>query len=80
MKGAGQTRRASLTESLLNVAIGYGVALAAQAVIFPAFGVYLSIGEHAAIGGWFTLVSIVRSYTLRRVFNWLSVRSAGRCR
>lgn len=71
---AGQSRRASLTESLLNVAIGYGVALAAQAVIFPAFGIHLSIGEHAAIGGWFTLVSIARSYCLRRLFNFLTIK------
>lgn len=70
----GQSRRASLTESLLNVAIGYGVALAAQAVIFPAYGVHLSLGAHAAIGGWFTLVSIARSYGLRRLFNWLTTR------
>lgn len=74
MTAAGQTRRASLTESLLNVAIGYGVALAAQAVIFPLFGVHLSVSDHAAIGGLFTVVSICRSYLLRRMFNRMTVR------
>lgn len=80
MKGAGQTRRASLTESLTNVAVGYGVALAAQAVIFPLFGVHLSVSDHAAIGGLFTVVSIARSYALRRAFNWLTVRNGERGR
>lgn len=71
---AGQSRRASFAEALINVAVGYGVALAAQAVIFPMCGVYISLGAHIATGGWFTLVSILRSYILRRVFNRFTIR------
>jgi len=50
-----QTRRHSFIESVTNVAIGYGVALASQLVIFP-------------IGLWFTVISIARSYVVRRYF------------
>lgn len=65
-----QSRKGSLLEAFINVAIGYGVAVASQIVIFPLFGVYISIAENMAIGGFFTVVSIVRSYALRRLFNW----------
>lgn len=71
---AGQSRRASFVEACLNVAVGYGVALASQLVILPMYGVHLSLADNAAIGLWFTLVSIGRSYVLRRWFNGLMLR------
>lgn len=64
-----QSKIESLIESLLNIFVGYGVALIAQIVIFPLFNIYVSHYEHAAIGGLFTIVSLVRSYTIRRLFN-----------
>jgi hypothetical protein len=63
-----QTRIASLLESLVNVAIGYVVALASQVVVFPLFGVHVSFGANAAIGLVFTVISILRSYCVRRLF------------
>lgn len=65
-----QSKKGSLLEAFINVAIGYGVAVASQIVIFPLFGVHISVVENMAIGGFFTVVSIVRSYALRRIFNW----------
>ena len=65
-----QSRKGSLLEAFINVLLGYGVAVASQIVIFPLFGVNISITENMAIGGFFTVVSIVRSYALRRLFNW----------
>jgi hypothetical protein len=67
-----QTRKGSLAEACMNVAIGYFVALLAQGAIFPLFGFYASTAQHAAIGALFTIVSLVRSYCLRRLFNWIS--------
>jgi len=64
-----QSRRMSAVESLANVAVGYGVAIATQVAVFPLFGLAASIGDNLAIGGIFTVVSLVRSYVLRRVFN-----------
>lgn len=71
---SGQTRRASAFEAALNVLIGYWVALAAQVVIFPLYGVHLAASEHVSIGTLFTVVSLVRSYALRRLFNRISVK------
>ena len=67
---SGQSKRHSLLEAFINVLLGYGVAVASQIVIFPLFDVHISVAENMAIGGFFTVVSIVRSYALRRLFNW----------
>lgn len=64
-----QTRLGSFTESCLNVAIGYGVALASQLLVFPLFGIHIQFSSNIAIGAIFTLISIARSYIIRRVFN-----------
>ena len=66
-----QSRMMSLVEGSTNVLIGYGVAVATQAVVFPMFGLYASLDQNLAIGLIFTIVSLVRSYALRRVFNHL---------
>ena len=61
-----QTRTHSLAESLSNVAIGYFVALASQLVIFPLFGIHVPLRSNVLIGIYFTVISIARSYCLRR--------------
>lgn len=66
-----QSRRMSAIESISNVAVGYGIAVAAQIVIFPLFHINVPLSDNLAIGGCFTLVSLVRSYILRRIFNRL---------
>lgn len=71
---AKQTKRASLAESLLNVAIGYGVALLSQIIVFPWFGIHVSISANVAIGVVFTVISIVRSFAVRRLFEHLRVQ------
>lgn len=64
-----QTRIGSLIESLLNIAIGYVVALASQLVIFPLFDIHVPLSTNLWIGAWFTAVSLVRSYIIRRWFD-----------
>jgi hypothetical protein len=64
-----QTRLGSLVESLMNIAIGYGVAVASQALIFPLFGIDVPLATNLWIGAWFTAISLVRSYIIRRWFN-----------
>ena len=66
-----QSRKHSIIESCTNIIIGYFVALGSQLVIFPAFGVHVSFKTNLWIGAWFTLVSLVRSYIVRRAFNKL---------
>lgn len=64
-----QSRRRSFIEQLTNVAIGYGVAVLSQIVIFPMFDIHVPLTSNLGIGVWFTGVSIVRGYCVRRWFN-----------
>ena len=64
-----QTRKQSLIETATSVLIGYLVALASQMAIFPIFGIYVPFSDNLLIGLWFTAVSIVRGYAVRRYFN-----------
>jgi len=64
-----QTKTQSLIESIANVAIGYGVAVVSQIVIFPIVGVEASVSQNLTIGLYFTAISLVRSYVVRRAFN-----------
>ncbi len=73
-----QSRRMSLVESLANVGIGYGVAVLTQIAVFPFFGLYVSLADNLVMGAVFTIVSITRSFTLRRVFEEFRVRSERR--
>lgn len=74
-----QSRKHSALEAIANVAIGYFVALAAQLAIFPLFGLHPSLQDNLLIGALFTVVSIVRSYALRRLFNrWHQYQAAER--
>ena len=73
-----QSRLMSLVESLANVLVGYGVAVATQMLVFPLFGLVVTVTENLLIGLIFTAVSIVRSYALRRGFEALRVRQSAR--
>ena len=64
-----QTRIGSLIESVMNIVIGYSVALASQLVIFPMFGIHIPFTDNLWIGLWFTVISLIRSYIIRRWFN-----------
>lgn len=64
-----QTRIGSLIEACANVLIGFGVALISQIVVFPLVGIHVSLSTNLEIGLWFTVISIVRSYVIRRWFN-----------
>lgn len=66
-----QSRIMSAVEAVANVAVGFGVAMVAQAAVFPLFGFHAAPSEHLAIAGIFTGVSLVRSYLLRRCFEAL---------
>lgn len=67
-----QLKKHSLIESITNVIVGYGVALLSQIIIFPIFGIKVTIRDNVLIGLFFTVVSIIRSYALRRIFNKLT--------
>lgn len=68
-----QSRLMSLAEAGANIVAGYVLALVTQFLVFPMFGFAASVGENLLIGGIFTIVSLIRSFVLRRLFNALAL-------
>lgn len=64
-----QTRLGSLIESLFNVAIGFAINFCANLLILPLIGFHISISQNFFIGVLYTVISVARSYVIRRWFN-----------
>jgi hypothetical protein len=73
-----QSKASSLVESVINVIIGYGVAIASQIAVFPMFGIQVALSTNFAIGAWFTVISLARSYVIRRWFNNMARNAASK--
>lgn len=69
-----QSRLMSLVEATANVAVGYGVAVITQILIFPIFGLHTTLAQNLQMGAIFTVVSIARSFGLRRLFEAIRMR------
>lgn len=70
-----QTRLGSFLESMANVVVGFWVNFGINMLILPALGFAVSFGVNFELVMVFTIVSIVRSYCLRRWFNgWMGRR------
>ena len=70
-----QSRLMSFVEAVATVAVGYGVAVVTQILIFPVFGLHTTLAQNLSMGGIFTGVSIIRSFLLRRAFEGLRANS-----
>lgn len=69
-----QSKRGSAVEAFINIAVGLIVSVIANHLIFPLFGFVPSLGQNVAITAIYTGISFVRSYCLRRAFNWWGSR------
>jgi hypothetical protein len=67
-----QTKTGSVVEAVANIGVGFGVNYAANLVILPLFGFdSLTWDKNLLIGALYTVISLVRSYVIRRWFNGL---------
>lgn len=73
-----QTRLGSLIEAGFNIAIGFSINWCANLLILPLFGFAVTGGQAFGIGVFFTVISLVRSYVIRRWFNARLQRAAER--
>ena len=64
-----QTKFQSFIESMVNILIGYGVAIGSQLIVFPMFDIDIGFSNNLLIGLYFTVISLIRSYVIRRYFN-----------
>lgn len=67
-KGA-QSKAGSLIESMANLTIGYLLSVGVNLVVFPQYGINLPLSSNLTIVAIFTVVSLIRTYVLRRIFN-----------
>ena len=64
-----QSRTGSLIEVGINITIGFWINYFANLLILPLFGLHVTLSENFLIGLLYTLVSVARSYVIRRWFD-----------
>jgi hypothetical protein len=64
-----QKRKHSILEILASTAIGFAISLSALYFIFPFFGIESTHSKNIGITVFFTVISIIRGYFVRRFFN-----------
>lgn len=67
-----QSRGASFLEAAANVVVGFLLALIIQRLAYLLFGFDTTLAADSAIAAIFTLVSLGRSYAIRRIFERLT--------
>lgn len=73
-----QTRLGSFIEAWINVAIGFSINFAANLLIFPLFGMHISLSNNFLMGLIYTAISVARSYVIRRWFNSMLHKAANK--
>lgn len=64
-----QSKKNSAIEVIINVGSGYFSGMLVQWIVFPWFGLETSLVQNALITAIYTIVSFIRGYIIRRVFN-----------
>lgn len=64
-----QTKKSSLLEAASNVLIGFVTTLLVSPAIYALCGVTMKATQMGSVTALFTVVSLVRSYIIRRWFN-----------
>ena len=64
-----QRKLGSFVESLANIVIGFTINYVANITVLPALGVGISHKQALLVGVVFTVISVIRSYYVRRMFN-----------
>ena len=71
-----QTRLGSFVEAWANIVVGFSINYIANLLIFPLFGMHISLLGNFYMGIIYTAISLVRSFVLRRYFNGLRFGNA----
>lgn len=66
-----QTKTWSFIEALAQTAIGFVQGVLTQMLLFPLYGWTPTLIENIQLVFFFTIVSLLRSYAVRRAFNWI---------
>jgi hypothetical protein len=69
-----QSNEESFLEAATNVSIGFAIALVTQAVAYPLLGISSTFETNSIIAAIFTVVSLIRSYLVRRAFETFGLK------
>ena len=64
-----QTKLGSLIEACINFLIGFTINFIANMLILPLIGFHITASQNLFIGVLYTIISVARSYVVRRWFN-----------
>jgi hypothetical protein len=64
-----QTKRQSIIESITNVIVGLITSFLIQLIIYPLLNIPVSLNQNIIITVVFFIVSFLRGYIIRRIFN-----------
>lgn len=64
-----QSRLGSFVETMVNIFIGFVINWIANLLILPLYGFEITGHQAFTMGLIFTVISVARSYTIRRWFN-----------
>ena len=64
-----QTKRQSLVETLTSVFVGWLIGVILNLIILPLFDYGITVVDSLWVSLIFTVVSVIRSYVIRRFFN-----------
>jgi len=66
-----QSKKLTLIESISQTVIGLGTSILIQVILYPLMGIPVTFKQNLIITAVFFVVSIVRGYFIRRLFNKL---------
>ena len=64
-----QTKKQSIIEVIANTVVGFIISVGVSVFLFPLMGIPVTFGENLGITLIFTVISLVRSFVMRRIFN-----------
>lgn len=64
-----QTKLGSFIESIINTLIGFGISFVAWPVAAGLFKLTYTGAQHIGVVVFFTVISVIRGYVIRRWFN-----------
>lgn len=69
-----QSRKMSLIELIFNLSLGYVMSIMVFYFLIPVFGMKTNINDSMIITMIFTILSLIRGYFVRRLFNLIFIK------
>jgi len=74
MADVGQSHKMSIVESTVSVTAGYLLNVLIQFLVYPLFGIEVSLDKAFVIAIFITMLAFMKNYSVRRLFNLIHIR------